>query len=256
MSSLARREYKFLIDEAMVDRVRELIAGYCESDEHAKATAGRYVCDTLYCDSHRFDLYRATIENAGVRHKVRMRAYPHAPNSPVFLEIKRRVEETIVKTRVGIRGDWARVVEECLLDGVPPRDHAAAENFFAQYHSARIGMIVPQVMVRYEREPFSSLVDDYARVTFDREISYQPHSELSFATNSQWIAIDGPIEMWPVERSNVVMELKFHSVSPPHWMRRIVHGLELRRLAFCKYTRAVDSMLHRPEERIARFDYR
>lgn len=256
MTTLARREYKFLIDEPTVDRVRRLIDGYCEVDEHARARDGRYLCDTLYLDTLRHDLYQATMDNKGARYKVRIRGYPQAPEAPAFLEVKRRVEETIVKTRVPVRGDWARLVEDRSLDDVSRQHRAAAENFFAHYDHPRTGLVVPTVLVRYEREPFASLVDDYARVTFDRSIRFQLHPELSLEPHEHWTQIDDPFAMWPTQRSNVVLELKFHSATPPRWMRRIVAGLELRRLAFCKYTRAVETMLHhRFEPRVSRFDF-
>jgi hypothetical protein len=111
--------------------------------------------------------------------------------------------------------------------------------------------MVPQVLVRYRREPFTSLVDDYARVTLDREIQVQPCSELSLDTaDTAWLPIDDPIAMrYGRSRSFVVLELKFATVPPP-WMRRIVQSLELPRLSFSKYARAIEAMLDRPGRRV------
>ena len=246
---LHRREYKFLIDERTADRIRSLIDGYCEVDENAVATGGRYLCDTLYFDSHHYAIYKATIANAARRYKVRVRGYPMAPSAPVFLEVKRRIDETIVKTRARLTGDWAAQLDSGTLDHLGDRDRLAFENFLSHYLAAPCGLLVPKVLVRYEREPFAGRVDHYARVTFDRDIRFQQHAELSMESRAPWTQIDDSTSMWPELGSMVVLELKFLAEAPPRWMRLMVERLELRRVAYCKYTRAIDSMLRRPTAR-------
>jgi hypothetical protein len=95
------------------------------------------------------------------------------------------------------------------------------------------------------------MLDDYARVTFDRKLQFQPHSELSLVGDPRaWTSIDDPIAMRSTgARSASVLELKFGPVAPP-WMWRLVQRLELQRLAFSKYTRSIDRWLYRP---LARF---
>ena len=248
MSKLARREYKFFIDEAIAAKIRRMIEGYCEGDKHAAKTGGRYLCDTLYFDSLRLDLYRATIDNSPDRHKLRIRTYPLSGSNPVFLEIKRRVDETIIKTRSCVWGDWAKVIEDGNLDSVAASERLGAQNFLTYYRASGTGLVVPTVLVRYEREPYTSRVDYYARVTFDREVRFQRHPELSVTPeDNQWTAIDDQSSMWPLQGgSPVLLELKFLSEAPPRWMRLVVQNLELRRLAYCKYTRAVDALLRPP----------
>lgn len=234
-----RREYKYLIDERLAARVRRAIAGACEPDAHAPG--GRYVCDTLYLDTLGLELYRATIENARVRYKLRIRTYPGAPGAPVFLEVKRRVGDAIVKARARVAASaWAELLETGDLARAAPAPLADAEHFLARYHARAL---VPQVLVRYEREPYASAVDDYARVTFDRQIATQPSSELSLAAGPHWIPIDAGAP------SPVVLELKF-SGRAPRWMVQLVRALELPRLSFSKYARAIET-LRRPGRRAA-----
>lgn len=251
-STLQRREFKYLVSEDTVARIRRYIAGFCVVDAYAAET-GRYVIDTLYLDTPRLDSYRATVDDAGDRYKLRVRRYPDAPDSPVFFEVKRRVSESIIKTRGAFLGDWAR-----LLDGDPgalaqiaPKNRRAIDNFLCHHRYAPFG---PTALVRYEREPYFSLVDDYARVTFDRHLSFQPASELSLEPrHAHWTYVDDAVSQRSTyaRQSVVLLELKFTNVVP-HWMRHMVHTLDLQRLAFCKYTRAIDAMHAMPGQRVAR----
>jgi hypothetical protein len=252
-ASLQRREYKYLVDEATVERIRHNIAGFCAVDDYATAT-GRYWIDTLYLDTPWLDAYRAVADDVRDRWKLRVRGYPGAVDSPVFLEVKRRIDETVHKTRGAFRGDWARLVERGdpeILAMVGSKQRAPIDNFICRYHYAPMR---PVALVRYEREPYFSLVDDYARVTFDRNLQFQhawdhslapPHEHWTFgdnATSQRGVA---------VQSSMVLLELKFTTVVPA-WMRRMVHTLDLQRLSFCKYTRAIEALRIRPEPRVAR----
>jgi hypothetical protein len=257
MPALQRREYKYLIDEQTAERIRRYIDGICSLDRYAATGTGRYRCDTLYFDSLHMNLYRATLETEPIRHKLRIRGYPDAPDAPVFLEVKRRVHDVIIKTRAPVRGNWAnRLDEGTLLDHVATRDRYAAENFLSHYEGGYAGPMVPVALVRYEREPYFSRIDEYARVTFDRKLCFQTKADLSMAPDhDHWTPIDNPVAMRIAPRSSlIVLELKFQQVAPG-WMQRMVQALELRRDSHCKYTRAIDSLLQRPEGRIVRFGF-
>lgn len=250
---LQRREFKYLIDDEQVERVRRYIDGICTVDPHAKSN-GRYLIDTLYLDTPRFDLYRATINDAVDRYKLRIRSYPSVKNAPVFFEVKRRVSDAVLKTRGSIRGPWQRI----LLDGtpevmaeIPAKERRGIDNFICHFHAAPMQ---PCVHVRYEREPYFSTIDEYARVTFDRELSFQPAVDLTTeAPDDDWRYIDHATSQRSLSstRSLVLLELKFLNVVPG-WMRHMSHTLGLQRLAFCKYTRAVEAMRMPFDTRVAR----
>ena len=243
-----RREYKYLLDEATAQRIRDSIAGVCVPDEHG----GRYRTDTLYLDTLGHHLYRATVENEPIRHKLRIRTYPDAPNSPVFLEVKRRVDDVIVKSRAMLRGDlWVKVLETGDVTLVPDAQRDATEQFVSYYQTNRGGAVVPTVLVRYEREAYTSTLDDYARLTFDRKLEFQPASKLTLVGDERaWLSIDDPMATrFTGAQSACVLELKFGPTAPP-WMWRLVQRLELHRLSFSKYTRAIDRMFYRPLPRV------
>lgn len=252
-SRLQRREYKYLIDEAKAEQIRRYIDGICTTDPYAKKT-GSYLTDTLYLDTPRLDTYWATMEDSCDRYKLRIRGYPEAKGAPIFFEVKRRVNDAVFKTRGSIRGHWQRI----LLDGIPSvlaeigeSQRRAIDNFICHYHRSPMQ---PTALVRYAREPYFSLIDDYARVTMDRSLCFQPAEDLTLEPRDiPWTALDFPLSQRSLVpgRSLVLLELKFTNMVPG-WMRNMVQSLDLQRLAFCKYTRAVDMMRWQPGHRIAR----
>ncbi len=253
-NKLQRREFKYLIDESQVDDIRRYIEGICTVDPYAEKTGGRYMIDTLYLDTPRKATYWATIEDAVDRYKLRIRSYPSVTNAPIFFEVKRRVGDAVLKTRGSIRGNWRRILFDGIpevLAEIPDSQRRAIDNFICHFHQSPME---PSVHVRYEREPYFSLIDDYARVTFDRNLSYQRATEMTVdAPASGWTYLDhgSAQRSFSPARSLVLLELKFTS-QVPAWMRHLSQTLALPRLAFCKYTRAVDDMRFPPSSRIPR----
>lgn len=248
---MARREYKYLIDEPTAERVRRAIAGICTPDAHA--SGGRYLIDTLYLDTVGLHIYRATVEDERVRAKLRIRTYPNTPRSPVFFEVKKRVDDVIVKTRAAIPTNrWAEILEAGDLDLIPADQREQAEPFFAMYHANRHGPMLPQVLVRYEREPYTSTIDDDVRLTIDRKIEVRSCAELALSDSMYgWSPVDHPLAM-RTPGSYAVLELKF-PIRAPHWMIELVRGLDLPRLAFSKYARGIETLHIAPLARAPMF---
>ena len=179
------------------------------------------------------------MEDAGDRYKLRIRAYPSLGTGPVFFEVKRRVSESIFKTRGAFAGDWVHLLERTdpqILATVGARQRAAIDNFIC-YH--RRAPMLPSAVVRYEREPYFSRVDEYARV----DVRSRPHlparrRAVARARHEPWCHDDAPLGPRGFAPGDppVLLELKFTS-AVPGWMRHLVQTLDLQRGAFCKYTR-------------------
>ncbi len=238
---IERREYKYLADEALVDRVRHAIRPFCALDPYAaKAPQNRYTIESLYLDTPDLALYRANDIELVDRFKLRVRHYPDAPNSPAFLEVKARYHDTIVKSRGLVGPDWAPLVNDPfvaknLLGGSP-----AVERFVT--HTHMIGAR-PTALVRYTREAWASLVDDYARVTFDRQIvgaRVAPDAWHFDADLRDFRGCDDPTGVRDNE-SLVIIELKF-TAHVPRWMVSLIETLGLVRRSFSKYGRALESL--------------
>jgi len=238
-----RLELKYLIDELTAERVRREIAPYCEPDPHNLARSGLqrrpgrlgYAIDSLYLDSPGLAFHQAKERGDPERLKLRIRTYPR--HSPAVLELKRKASDVIDKTRVVVD---RKLAEEAACGLAPARDDTPEARRFLN----RFGLIVakagagPTLHVRYEREAYSSVVDEYARVTFDRRIAAQRASGWDLEPDPRnWCEFD---DHWLPEYRNrsVVLELKCQS-SVPYWISDLVRRNSLSRRSFSKYSTGI-----------------
>lgn len=254
-SMIERREYKLLVDRATAAAVRAAIAPFCRLDPYAARSPTRaYAIESLYLDTPDLALYWANDHEQLDRVKMRIRRYPDAPSGPVFFEVKRRVNDLIAKSRGRVAADaWARLLADPsapIPDAVTGRDRAAVERFLAL---ARTLHVRPVTVVRYQREPYVSTIDDYARVTFDTRIEAQRVDEPVLALPpDRWRALDDAVmQRCPDPRSHVVLELKFTNLVPL-WLVNVVRRLGLSRAAFSKYGSSIRALHAVPERRAAR----
>jgi len=246
-----RREFKFLIDEALCEHVRAMIRPFCKLDSFAVDRPDhRYAIESLYFDTPSMGLFMANEQEVSERYKLRVRTYPDVESAPVFFEVKRRYHDIIVKDRGLAPSDWASAVSE---PGWFPGDasngeiNTATEAFVSR---ARALDCRPICSVDYRREAWVSTIDDYARVTFDTEIRCQPAHHCGFGSRpGSWRSVDNAHPSYTSIRSPVVMELKFTSAAPS-WMVNAVQTLNLSRQSFSKYGRSVMALGLVPSHRV------
>ena len=231
-----RYEKKYLLTEETAVAVRKFVAAYLPPDQYM-AGAGRegYHVHSLYLDSSDCELYRRSVSNEKNRYKLRIRFYDLADDCPAFLEIKRRLGDSIHKQRAMVTKQSA----ERLLHGQPlgaadllaPSDLSMrALHEFGELRQ-RVGAS-GVVYVHYRREAYVAPVDN-TRVTFDRFVAAEPFdSKLGFHPN-------GHREL--LQPACVVLELK-HSGHAPPWLSDLVATFDLRRTAFPKYIRCFDAI--------------
>jgi hypothetical protein len=239
MQTIERREYKYLVDEATAAAIREAARPFCALDSYAaNEPGGRYTIDSLYFDTHDFRFFAANQHELVDRIKLRIRTYPASFDAPVFLEVKRRCNDVISKTRAAVLGaHWQELLRDPMASGLAKlrgTNRAAAERFLALLcrHGAS-----PVMLIRYEREAWVSQIDHYARVTFDRRVRSQVQTGLSFeAEPGGWRAVDAPA-LKSLDALTVV-ELKF-TTAVPRWLVAIVQSLNLFRQSFSKYGNSI-----------------
>ncbi len=231
---VARCEYKYHVRAWEVPAIRERLLRYCVPDANSR-DGEWYAIRSLYLDTRNYRLYQEAKEKLPFRFKLRARTYGDARGS-VKLEVKRRVRDLIVKTSATVKPpEWAvaapRGVSGLFDLGKP------AMNEFLQL--AETWQASPRMLVYYERQAFSSTVDDYVRVTFDREMKCQPMREWSLTGDPRaWQSVDAPASY--DERDSVyVLEVKFAG-RPPEWLRDFTLACGLERRGFSKYCRAVE----------------
>lgn len=246
---IERYEFKYLVPERLVPEIRAAVRTTSKLDKYA-GPDGTYLIRSLYFDTDRFDLYWANDREQADRYKMRARVYP-GKTAPVFLEVKRRVMDVIVKTRAAVPMDrWRDVLagRSEALEALSPGTREGALNFIKRVHRHHLR---PVMLVEYEREPYVSEFDTYARLTFDRKIIIQPKEELDFEANPRrWRAVDHTVQTRTREPV-CVLELKFER-RPPSWMVSFVKRLDLVRYSFSKYCYGVTAELTLPQARSVR----
>jgi hypothetical protein len=245
----SRFELKYLITESTARQVRDFALGYLQPDPHADPARNcEYAVHSLYCDSPGLRLCKGTLWGLKNRYKLRIRFYDESPESPAFLEIKRRQDDVILKQRVPLRrpgvtrvlqGFWPR--QEDVMDVSP-----AGQSALAQFCRLR-DMIGArgQCFVSYMREAYVTPRDDSLRVTFDRRVHAVPYAE------------DGTLQMrgrqvYP-DVPGVILEIKFTNRFPV-WMREMARHFNLYRESMAKYVACVTALRPEALERLGHRD--
>jgi hypothetical protein len=239
-----RREIKYIISEEQALAVRAYLSSYLEPDEFAAGKPDNsYAVHTLYLDSNNLATYRAANFGDRNRFKLRIRYYDDKPESPVFFEIKRRINDGIVKQRARVRREAVR----SLLVGEPP----APEHLFAWHPQHWADLLdfwqlverlqaAPRAHNAYLREAYVSAQESNVRVTIDRAVRIGPEfgGELG-------LTIDEGVEVFA---NVVILELKF-TERMPTWLIEMVRGFDLKSSGAAKYVQGVELL---GEQRVAR----
>lgn len=233
-----RFELKYILDEVTARAVRDYARSYLVADEHADPAKGwSYPIHSVYLDSPDYTLCRATIQGLKNRFKLRVRYYDDNPALPVFFEIKRRINDVILKRRAMVRreamamllaGHWPST-----SDLVKPND-AKAFDSLQQFCELRHRLNASgKVIVSYVREAWVTAENNSVRLTFDRNLAGLP-----------WrgqLTCKGLTEGVRPEVAGVILELKFTDRFPD-WMRTMVQGLNLQRRSMAKYVHCVEAL--------------
>ena len=241
-----RLEYKFLAPKGVAGDLRAAMAPYVNLDKYSAARPdGQYTVRSVYYDTRRFACYEEKMEGFRLKKKLRIRGYNEpAPDSTVFLELKRKYHDFIDKSRAPFR--WDKV--QAVFSGYGPPlalpfrsgspEAEAAGRFLYNYYRRRM---VPTVLVTYEREAFSGRFDPMLRITFDKNVRSRLYPSLGslYEEHGMRFLIPG----------HFVFEVKFHR-GLPRWIRALVTRFGLQRVAVSKYARGIDA--HRVEKKFLR----
>ena len=229
-----RFELKYLIEESIALPLRDFLSCHLELDEFGRRYPSlSYPVHSLYLDSDDLATHQASINGTKNRFKLRLRYYDDRPDTPVFFEVKARVNDCILKRRCGVR----RPAVALLLAGqLPdpehlfsrePRHWAALERFNYLLHQLNAR---PKAHNRYQREAWVSPHDNSIRITFDRQIQLEP-----WFRPEAVIAMKQPALVAP---EFVVLEVKF-TARYPNWFEEMVRHFNLMRYASAKYSQGV-----------------
>lgn len=172
-----RFELKYIITLRHTERIKSVLRNYLIYDRYGSEN-GRYRMCSLYYDSPEYRCYWEKEYGIRFRRKLRMRLYESdevlTEESPVFLEIKQRVDRVTQKRRALLPyGDALQLCNDRQIPEHGPEDSAVIEEIYAflwQYN------LLPASIIRYERQAFVGTDYDIGlRVTFDTNLTFQAH---------------------------------------------------------------------------------
>ncbi|MEE4193968.1 MAG: polyphosphate polymerase domain-containing protein [Anaerolineae bacterium] len=235
--SFNRFELKYLLSLQQAERFKTSLQPYMMPDQYG-ANQGHYDITNLYYDSPELRCYWEKENGVRVRRKLRLRSYGRTlitEDTPIFLEIKQRVNRVIQKRRAVLPyGEALRLCNDRELPEAEPEDRDVIEEIYAflwQYN------LRPMSMVHYHRQAFmGTAYDSGLRITFDTQLACQSHAlhlHEAFAGRS----------MFPVNM--VVMEIKINE-RLPIWLSELIahHNLEVDRIS--KYSRSIEAAAQMP----------
>jgi hypothetical protein len=230
-----RFELKYLIDEGITLRIRDFVSSYLELDDYGVGQPNlSYPVHSLYLDSDGLTIHHTCINGARNRFKLRLRYYDDNADSPVFFEVKRRVDNCILKQRCGVRRDGVALLlagqlpEPEHLLSPEPRHLVTMQRFNLLQHQLRAR---PKLHNHYLREAWVSPQDNSVRLTFDRNICAEP-----FFRAKAVVAMKQPVQVFA---EFVVLELKF-TTRFPNWFNQLVHRFNLMQFSSAKYCEGVE----------------
>lgn len=237
-----RYERKYVVSESAAAAIRRFVTAYLQLDAHmaGKESTG-YPLYSLYFDTPQFALYRHSMEGLKNRYKLRIRFYDEAPDSPAFLEIKKRTTETIHKLRAAVTKPAAeRLLGGARLSSADLLSSGdAAVRALTEFSDRRERLGAEgTAFVGYRREAYVSHAAEGARVTFDRQIVGYSYSY------GCGLAI--PEQEAPVAAKGVVLELKYNG-RIPQWMHDLIASFRLQSVSYPKYVHCLDALQMAPE---------
>jgi hypothetical protein len=238
----SRFELKYIIGEATAHEIRHFARNHLMPDSFADPKKGySYEIHSVYLDNPGRSLMNQTLEGLKNRFKLRVRFYDNNPDHPVFFEVKRRVNDAIVKVRAKVRREAADRLMRAHHAWPDHSDMANASDdrgfaALCKFCELRDKMdAAPKVLVSYNREAWCAPEDDSIRVTFDRMLEGSPYDpERTFRLCHTERCVRPPMK-------GVVLELKFTDRFP-NWMRQMAQTFNLQRTSMAKYVTCANSI--------------
>jgi len=231
-----RYEYKYIIPNSKIDRLREMILPFVHLDENAKGRpCNHYTVRSIYFDTPDLHFYVEKIEGVPNRKKVRLRGYDslESSNGVVFAEIKRKYQIPILKNRAKMTFHEALDLfrNQKMLSDVLEKEKSIenASRFF--YYIGKM-KLKPVVLVTYDREPYLSKTDKTIRITLDKNLRSLSFPRLEDLYENDKLKMAMP--------DHFILEVKFNQYYPS-WMKAIVHSLNLKQVSASKYCICIDS---------------
>ena len=167
-----RYEKKYLMDEAVMNRLLPVIMEHMEADRFCADGSTYSICN-LYFDTDGFDVIRESLSKPFYKEKLRMRSYglPQSPEDRVFLEMKKKINRLVTKRRVSL------TLKEA-VGFMISREYPAEASYMTLQVLKEIDYylsckkVSPSMRIEYDRLGFFDREDSGFRLTFDKNLTF------------------------------------------------------------------------------------
>ena len=228
INTFARKEIKFLLDMHQYEELMKVISNYMNPDKYCVG-GKEYGIYNIYYDTPDDFLIRESLSKPYYKEKIRLRSYysPASPDSPVFLEIKKKIGGIVTKRRVSMtlaESDeyFATRRKPEIKKYITGQVFSELDAFLAHYP------VQPKQYISYQREAFFGKDNKDFRLTFDRKLTDR-RFDLSLSEESYGNYLIGADQR--------LMEVKV-SDSMPAWLVEKLSELQIYKTSFSKYGKA------------------
>ncbi len=216
---MKRYELKYLLSAEQTAYLAERLKGHMQVDQY-----GRTSIASLYYDTPNYRLIRASIEKPKFKEKIRLRSYGLAtPESPVYLEMKRKAYGIVYKRRVQ---STIPLVEK-FFAGSGDICASGQINRELTYFRDYYGTLVPACMIIYDREAYFEPGGDL-RLTIDHNPRFRV-DRLDLTCSMEGTLLRPP--------GHTILEVKVQQAMPL-WLTEILDAGHIYKNSFSKYGEA------------------
>ncbi|MCC5574702.1 polyphosphate polymerase domain-containing protein [Microtetraspora sp. AC03309] len=227
-----RYEIKYLVDTAAAAELRQEIEGRLDRDSHSGDTG--YDIWSVYYDTRHLRFYWEKIEGLKFRRKLRVRHYGDRltmnADTPVFVEIKQRINRVTQKRRVRLPyRDALRLCDRREMVAHDPSQRAFLEEVLDLI--LRLDLR-PTAMTGYRRHAYVGRDADVGlRVTFDQRIRGRDRDfHLGADTENRLI----------IPAGRTIVEVKANE-RVPYWLTDLTARRNLQVVRVSKYCQSVEA---------------
>jgi hypothetical protein len=202
-----------------------------------KREGQRYPICSLYLDTEDLRFYFQTVAGQKNRFKLRLRTYSDDPQTPVFFEIKERMNNVVRKWRLALAREQTR---DFMNHGVNGWLNSSSPTFLEEieHFASHVNLAgaKPVMRVKYVREAYETHGSTPVRITLDTNLEHVA----TFDDNVQLEV--GPWISTPIE--GTILEVKF-TERFPQWVHSLAQFAELRQQSIPKYALCVDHLFEK-----------
>jgi hypothetical protein len=233
-NSFLRYEFKYFINSKISNEIFNQSLNFMKIDNFALNNKDkRYLVRSLYFDNGQYHNFFEKVDGIKIRKKFRLRSYDKNSDSknPVFLEMKGRAQDRIIKKRVMIDKNDIKYFETLKnLDEL--NNKYKNTNLIKEFiYDVKKKNIKPKILIDYNRRPLINKFGLYFRLTFDSDLVTSKTSYL-FENKKRFRF---PLQYKP---GNSILEVKFER-SIPAWFHRIIQSNDLNRRSISKFVLGV-----------------